>query len=221
MLYYTLVMKLTTPSFKEVEGDKKITLPNLMAVGRAVGGFALGVGMATNMVEPGTAVAAASGLAATDAEGSVIIATRRFPRLQETIRAVPSRWGRLLDPIADKVYAMSIFMGGMANGAVPLEQGIPVMGTELATIGSTQYATHQRGGEVPEVGPINKIGMVMRMDMIAADLGAAATHGPVHEFLTAAGEIGFIGAVALGVGSIANILRQGREGPPEPAGSVE
>jgi hypothetical protein len=209
-------MRLTTPSFKNVEGEKKITLPNLMSVGRAVGGVALGAGMAANLIDPVTATVAAASLAATDAEGSVIIATRSFPRLQNALRIVPSSWGRVLDPIADKAYAISIFIGGMANGAIPLEQGIPVMATEVATMGATQLATHRRGGEVPEVGQVNKIGMVARMDMIANDLGAQATHGGVHDALAISGKFGFGAAFILGAASCINILRQGNEGNSEP-----
>ncbi len=207
---------ITTPSFKNVEGEKKITLPNLMSVARGVGGVLLGAGMAANVVDPGTAAVTAAGLAATDAEGSVIIATRRLPRLQKALNIVPSSWGRILDPIADKAYALGIFGGGMANGAVPLELGIPVAGTEFATMVATQVATHRRGGEVPETGPVNKIGMVERMQFIAGELGAHATHGAVHDALSVFGKVGFGGAVALGTASAINIWRQGGETVPEP-----
>lgn len=210
-------MRITTPSFKDVEGDRKVTLPNLMAVGRAVGGVLLGVGMATNMVEPGAAVAASAGLAATDAEGSVIIATRRFPRIQRALLAYPSRWGRYLDPIADKFYALSIFAGGMVNGAIPLEQGLPVAATEGATMLATKVATDRRGGEVPEVGQVNKIGMVARMGMIASNLGAKAVEHGLHDVLTVAGEGSAIAAFGLGVASTINIYRQGNEAEPVPA----
>lgn len=209
-------MRVTTPSFKDVEGDKKFTVPNLMAVGRAVGGLALGIGMAANVVDPATAAYTAAGLAATDAEGSTIVATRRWPKLQEKLRIVPSSWGRLLDPIADKIYAMSVFGGGIANGAIPLEQGIAVLGMETGTAGATFMATHQRGGEPPEVGQVNKLGMIARMQMIAGELGAHAVgHGTMHDVLATGGKVGFFGAIALGAGSIVNVIRQGRQGPPE------
>jgi hypothetical protein len=212
--------RITTPSFKDIEGDKKFTSPNLMAVGRGVGGVLLGVGMAANLVDPTTAVAAASGLAATDAEGSVIVATRPFPRVQKALRAFPSRWGRMLDPIADKVYAMGIFGGGMANGSIPIELGAPVAAMEVATAGSTFLATHQRGGETPEVGQVNKLGMIARMGFIASELGAKAAHGGLHDVLSVGGKAGFIGSMALGAGSMINILRQGREGVPEPSQEI-
>lgn len=208
-------MRYTTPSFKDVEGEQRLTSPNLLAAGRAVGGIALGIGMAANMVDPTTAVAAASGLAATDAEGSVILATRPFPRLQKAIRAVPSRWGRILDPVADKIYAVSVFAGGTINGSIPIEQAAPVLAMEAATVGATVAATSRRGGETPEVGQVNKIGMVARMLMIAGNLGAGASQGGAHEALATSGKVGFAGAVGLGGLSIVNIWRQGGETAPE------
>ena len=201
-------------------------MPNGMAVARAAGGALLGAGMAANMVDPATAVYAAAGLAATDAEGSVIVATRKFPRLQEKLRILPSKWGRYLDPIADKVYAMSVFMGGIANGSVPLEQGAALIGMETATVGATAVATHQREGEPTEVGQVNKLGMIARMAAIAGYLGSrAAEHGAAHDIAAAGGRYGFLGAMALGAGGIINILRQGRQGPsevpPEAVGPID
>ena len=209
-------MKIITPSFKDVEGDKKFTSPNLMSIGRGVGGIVLGGLMAFNLVEPMTALGATAGLAASDAEGSLIRMTRPFPRLQRAIRAIPSRWGRIMDPIADKAYMGGVFIGGALNGSIPLEHAIGVGATETATMGATLAATSRRGGQVPEVGKIGRLGMIERMQMVVGDLGAAATHGPVHEALHVFGEVGFLGSVALGASSFVNIWLQGRQGAPVP-----
>jgi hypothetical protein len=86
---------------------------------------------------------------------------------------------------------------------------------ETATIGATAVATHQREGEPTEVTQVNKLGMIARMQMIAGELGAHALgRGTMHDVLAIGGKVGFFGAIALGAGSIANILKQGRQGPP-------
>lgn len=206
-------MRVTTPSFKAVEGERKVTLPNLLSVSRAVGGVALGVGMAANAVDPTTALVAAGSLAATDAEGLAIVATKRFGRLQEALRIVPSKWGRILDPVADKIYAISIFAGGMANGAIPAEQGIAVLATEASTMLATGIATRRRGGEAPEVGQVNKLGMIARIAMIGANLGAKAAEGGLHDALATTGTLSAIAATALGVASSISIFRQGSATP--------
>jgi hypothetical protein len=210
------IMQIITPSFKDIEGDMKFTSPNLMSIGRGVGGLVLGGLMAFNLVEPATALAATAGLAASDAEGSLIRATRPFPRLQKAIRAIPSSWGRIMDPIADKAYMGGVFLGGALNGSIPLEHAVGVGGTETAAMGATLVATSRRGGQVPEVGRIGRMGMIERMQMVVGDLGAAATHGPVHEALHVFGEVGFIGSVALGASSFVNIWRQGGQPAPGP-----
>src|ERR1035437_6346226 len=139
-------------SFKAVEENLSLTLPNALSVSRGVGGIALGIGLATGTVDPTTALVSAAVLGATDAEGLTITATSRLPRLQRALRIIPSTIGRKLDPVMDKVYGLSVLLGATIGGEVPHWQGAGIIGTEVATSVVTLLAV-KRGND-PEVSKI-------------------------------------------------------------------
>lgn len=191
-----------------VESDRYITTLNAMSAGRAVGGAVLGVGMATGAVGPEAAVIATVGLAATDAEGSLYVATQRFPRMQKALGIIPSRWGRMLDPIADKIFVASVFLGGMAGGLIDPYDGVPILATEAATTAATGYVRH-KNGEYPEVSKAGKASMVARCGSVLLNLCAAASEDQLYqESLQWAAHGMTAGAAILGMLSIKNILAQ-------------
>lgn len=196
-------------SFKESgeEQDAIFTSPNVISVGRGVCGVVLGGVLATNNIDPGAAVVAAGVLGATDMEGSLISLTSRWPQLQHTLRAYPSRIGRKLDAVMDKLFAVSVFAGSIIGGYMPSEQAAPILVTEAATAGTTMYVTKE-GGD-PEVGRAGTFGMCARMGSMVLNLGAsAAESGEMHDRLAVGGLVSTVAAVCLGAVSCRDIWRQ-------------
>jgi phosphatidylglycerophosphate synthase len=183
-----------------------------MSFGRAAGGLALGVGLATNSVDPGQALIAAGLLGVSDTEGSLIGITARFPRLQRKLRIIPSKWGRIVDPVADKIFAAAVFAGGWAGGDIPSWHGAGILATETATALATLHAKTQ--GLEPEVTRLGKLGMVARVMTIGLDLAASATAGSPglsHELLTEGGNAMAVSAMALGSISCAQLFFRSKE----------
>jgi hypothetical protein len=205
-------------SHREFEKDAVATLPNGLTAIRAVGGLAVGIALATGNIDPGVALGASIGLAITDAEGSAITLTNRFKRLQETLRIIPSKFGRIFDPIADKVWAISTFGGATIGGEIPLWQGAGVMATELATSVATGVVMG-RGGDV-EAPKVGKVGMVARCGVVIADLASTAFGGHSgfsQELLADGGDAFAATAIALGSLSCATVMhRRNNIGPELP-----
>jgi len=198
-------------SLKHEEADIKLTTLNGLSVGRAVGGAAMGIGMATGAVSPGEALVGSTLLGATDAEGSLYVATRRWPRLQNALRIIPSKYGRILDPVADKIFVASVFLGGMAGGMISPYDGGAILASEAATTAATLEVKHHNDGEEPEVVKAGKVGMVARCGSIFFNLAAAASEDQSYqEALTWAGHGSAGLAVLCGALSIKGILAQRR-----------
>ncbi len=197
-------------SFRSVETNEVFTSPNLLTAARAIGGVALGVAMVRYNLDPTIVAASAAGLAVTDLEGTLIDSTKRWPRLQKLFRIIPSGIGRIADPVADKIYAMSILVGGMVSGAIPAPHAIGILSAEASTTAATGVAT-LKGVEI-DVTKAGKLGMVARCGTIGFDLVAAATEqsGTLHDTLAMAGHVSAATAVVLGSVSCYQILRQSR-----------
>jgi phosphatidylglycerophosphate synthase len=196
-------------SHRNEEKEVIATLPNALTAVRAVGSVALGAALAAKGIDPTVAVGAAAALAASDAEGSVITATKRFPRVQRALRIIPSKFGRIGDPIADKFLGISLMAGGMVGGEIPIWQGASILATEIATA-ATSVAIQSRGGDV-EAPKIGKIGMGARCAVIIADLLASAvgTHsGIAHEVFADGGDALAGAAFALGSLSVGTIIHK-------------
>jgi len=159
-------------SFRQVETDATATLPNAISVFRGAGGVALGVGLATGSIDPATAAISAAVLAASDAEGSLISLTKNHPNLQQKLRILPSKIGRELDPITDKMFGLAVLLGGAIGGEIPIWQAASILITESAT-GMASIVAKIRHKD-PESSKIGKIGMVARCAVITADLVASA-----------------------------------------------
>jgi hypothetical protein len=193
-------------SYKNQESEKKLTFLNAMTAIRAVGGIGLGVSMASWTLNPLFVVLAAASLGALDAESSVLQATNRFPRFQRAMRIFPTKIGRIADPISDKIYAVSIFAGGLASGSIPVFHGLGILITELLTAIITAYSKLK--GFEPEVSKIGKVGMVARCGVIGFDLAAVAvSQPPRHRMLVYVGYASAIAAILLGTVSFYKIYR--------------
>lgn len=192
-------------SFSSVESEQKLTFPNALTATRAIGGIALGFAMATNSIGPNEALVAATALATTDLEGVSITAAKRFPRIRRALRIIPSTIGRITDPIADKIFTTSVFIGGMINGDIPLAQGASIFVAEGATVTATAIATSK--GEIPEVSKAGTWGMVARCGVVVLNLAASAETGTAHDILAAGGAASAVGAVALGLASAWGIYK--------------
>ena len=189
-----------------LERDDPKTLPNALTVTRAVGGFALGVALGLNEIDAQTAAIIAGVLAATDAEGSLISATDKYPSLQEKLRIWPSDWGRKGDPTADKVFAISVFLGGIAGGFIPKQYGAGVVAAEVATMAASGIA-RLRGNE-PEVSKVGKAGMVARCIAISSFLiSAAAEKTEAADVFMKIGEYSAVAAIGLGLASATIIAK--------------
>jgi hypothetical protein len=196
----------------EENKDAYFTLPNAISVARGVGGLAVGVGLAMGNISPEEALVATAVLGASDAEGISIELTKRFPRLQRALRILPSKVGRFIDPIMDKLFAVSVFIGGMFAGYIPLEQGLPILATEAGTAIVTGIAT-ERDGEAPVVSEVGTWGMVARIGSMVLNFAASAETGSAQEVLAAGGIAFTAGAVILGTMSAINIYRGDQEQP--------
>jgi hypothetical protein len=201
-------------SFKSVEQDKFAPIPMGMTAARAVGGAALGVHVGLHGVDPASFYTGAA-LAATDAEGNVISFFSRFPRMQQRLRIIATRIGRLSDPVADVIFTSSVIGGDMAAGIVPHWQGIGIFVTTAATAGAT--AIHKKRIDTePEVSPIGKVGLVARCTTGALDMAipAFAEHSQLgHNILASGGDVVGAAAIALGTASCAIIYRGSNETP--------
>jgi phosphatidylglycerophosphate synthase len=184
-------------SFRKEEDTALFTLPNALTGIRAVGGVILGALLAWGRITPATALIAAAALAATDMEGGTISATRRWPRLQKAFRIIPSALGRIADPVADKIFAISIFLAGTLGGEIPIWQAVGILAAEAATSLATFYIT-AKGGK-SETSKVGAWGMAARCGTIACDLGAAAiATGLLHGLLIAVGAAMATAAMLLG-----------------------
>lgn len=189
------------------EQDVILTTPNGISAARGGGGIVLGGLLATKGIEPESALAAASVLAVSDAEGALIQMTANMPRLQRLLRTVPSKIGRKLDPVMDKLFAASVFFGASIGGQIPLGQAIPILATETATAASTLYVA-SKGGD-PEVSNAGTWGMIARMGSIVLNLAAYSVEpSDLHNTLSTGGIVSTVVAVGLGALSCTEIIRQ-------------
>lgn len=193
-------------NFKSVESNEKLTLPTVMSFARLFGGAALGYALARNNIDPNAAFATAAVLGATDAEGNVIQMARRAPRLQKALRIVPTTFGRLMDPVADKVFAVSVFAGGAVGGYIEPKVAIPILATEVATAASTGIVKAVTGEE-PQVTTAGKAGMVGRCAAMGTALLASGTTGNAQEALEAVTYAVTGASVVLGSISCGQIIR--------------
>lgn len=203
-------------NFKSVESNEKLTLPTVMSFARLFGGAALGYALARNNIDPNAAFAAAAGLGATDAEGNVIQLARWTPRLQKALRIIPTKFGRLMDPVADKVFAVSIFAGGVIGDYIEPKVAIPILATEVATAASTGIVKAVTGEE-PQVTTAGKAGMVGRCGVMGTALLASGTTGNAQEALDAATYALTGVSVTLGSVSCGQIIRNAFHRQPEQA----
>ncbi len=188
-------------SFRHTETDRVATLPNAISVFRGVGGIALGVGLATGGIDPASAAISAAVLTASDAEGSLISLTNHYPIIQQRLRILPSKIGRDLDPLTDKMFGLAVLLGGAIGREIPIWQAASILVTESAT-GIASIVAKIRHKD-PESSKIGKIGMVARCAVITADLVASAlgaqTH-LAHEILVDGGD--GLAVLAAGLGAI-------------------
>lgn len=191
-------------SFKKIEWDTAITFLNGMTLVRTLGGLALGICMAVRSLSPMLVFIFACILAATDGEGFVYNLTKRFPRLQKALRIIPSKIGRTFDPIADKIFAISVLGGGLIGGIIPMAHGA-ILITEVATAIAT-VAGKDAGKDI-QVSRVGTLGMIARCFTIGIDLAAANLDG-IHHALTYAAHACAVAAVALGAASCYKIFLQ-------------
>jgi len=203
------------------ETEKNVTLPNAISVIRGVGGIALGIGLAKETITPKKATIFAALLAASDAEGSLITATKRLPDLQKILRIIPSRAGRNLDPIMDKVFAMAVLVGGGIGGQIPKWQAASIIATETATSASSAAAKLRHTN--PEASKIGKIGMVARCGAIVADLAVdnVAPNGLAHDILTDTSNSLAIIATGLGAISCGQLIKRAMTGDSQVTESLD
>jgi phosphatidylglycerophosphate synthase len=201
-------------SLKNVETDDVATLPNGLSVFRGVGGVALGVGLAIGM-DPTFAAASVLALAMSDAEGSLISATNRFPRLQKLLHIYPSKIGRYLDVVTDKMFGLSVLAGGAIGGQIPIWQAADILTIEVATSTASIIAKMRHAD--PETSKIGKIGTVARFAVMATDLIAAAMSphtGLPREILQDGSDGLAVTAITLGALSCSQFVKQAIIGKP-------
>lgn len=184
-------------SFKRQERHTLITLPNLLTLTRALGGPIFGVALATRHIGPIAAVCLTVLFAVTDLEGLTIRLTKRWPKLQKLFHIVPSRWGRKWDAIADKIFALSVLVGAMIGGQIPVWQAAGILIVEVATAAATLFVT-ARGGD-PETSKAGTFGMVARCVAIASNFAANATTGMTHRVFELSGIVTAVIAILLGL----------------------
>lgn len=205
-------MKILTGSFEAEEREKEIvTLPNAMTAARAVGGAMFGAAMCRYNIPAGVALTSAVGLAATDAEGTVINASKKFPQIQEKLRIWPSKVGRMTDVVADKVYVVGLMAGGMASGIIPNSSGAAILAAEVITAGITFRVANKlkKIDQEPSVSSVGKIGMIARVGAISAYFTSAViTNETVANVVDNTGHATTIGAVACGVLSSIDLWKQ-------------
>ncbi len=201
-------MKLLTSSFEAKERPNTIlTTPNIMTFSRAAIGLDLGRRMLQGSISPKKAAVASIILSATDLEGSLINLADRFPRTRDFLRIWPSRPGRILDVMADKILIGSVVAGGIKQGTIPKTAGMSIALTEAATVVSAIYATYV-SGEEPRVSSSGKGSMIARSEATCSyALSAAVRNERLSEALKVAGHIGTVVAVGLGVRSSMNIVQ--------------
>lgn len=201
-------------SFRSEESSRIGTSSNALSLARGVGGAVLGTMLATKGIDPEAALTSAAILAATDGEGLLISATSRFSRLQRMFRIIPSTLGRKLDPVMDKIYAMSIFIGASVGGEIPIAESAAILATEVSTAAATIHVTAK--GAEPETSKAGTFGMVTRIGAIATNLAAqAAEHGLPHEILYGSGIGMTVASVGLGIISCKDVLSYGNRVPTE------
>ena len=159
-------------SLKEQEQDAIATTPNAISAGRALAGLALFGLLARNKIDPKIAVTASAVAAVSDFEGSLVRLTNNYPRAQKWLRLIPSKFGRKLDPIADKVFGVGVLAGGLIGGQIPKLPGSAILATELITAGVS--ATAEVMGKDPEVSKGGKVGLGLRFTSITSYLIANA-----------------------------------------------
>ena len=205
-------------SFKAIESKDALTSLNGLSVARALGGLALGYGMVKYNLSPELVFGSTVVLAASDMEGSLYTGTKRFPRLQKALRIWPSELGRKLDPLADKIFGVSVFAGGLISETLPTVPSAAILATEVVTAGTTLAVTAINDGEAPEVSNIGKAGMIARCGAVVSYLAANVVESqPVHDAMMYAGHASSFAAVALGGISSWLIARQAGNGNQEQA----
>ncbi|MEI9913894.1 MAG: CDP-alcohol phosphatidyltransferase family protein [Candidatus Saccharibacteria bacterium] len=203
-------------SFKSVEQDDILTLPNAVSVARGVGGVVLGTLLATKGIDATSAFNVGFALAVSDMEGSTIALTSKFPRLQKALRIIPSSAGRYIDPVADKVFAVSFITGATIAGYEPRWQAAGILATETATAGVSIYKKH-KGGD-PETSKTGSVGMVVRCLSVAANMAIPAYAGTseiAHDVLSTTGNVTSVAAIGLGAISCAMLSRTPTDKTPE------
>lgn len=162
-------------AFKNLRREQKDTLktfPNLLTASRFIGGIALGILMSSGRLDAAKSTALVGILSVTDMEGSLIQFAKKFPWLQKHAHIYASTIGQKADPVADKVFAVSVLAGGVASGDLSLSVVAPILATEMATAGLTIFATQQ--GHELNASTIGKLGMVGRCMTVGAGLLSVA-----------------------------------------------
>jgi hypothetical protein len=160
-----------------------ITTPNMMSLGRTIGGVAVGIEVARGQLSPEATLTWMALLGASDGEGNLIHAFRQrqnpVPAIdyaRERLKIVASKTGARLDHVADKIMGISYALGATYGGMIDQWQGIGILTTEVSTACLASYA--DRAGVEPKVKNVGKIGMLGR---IAAFTGAAASRVDMPE----------------------------------------
>lgn len=203
--------------FEDLEREKSVrrfpnaTSPNMLTLGRAIGGPILGGYMMVGAIEPKDALIATAALVASDAEGTLINAGKKLPtRISDFLRIWPSKGGKIGDPVADKALGIPFVAGGLIGGLLPaVTSGILV--TELATVGAAIYAKNKTGVK-PQVSTVGKVGIIARFGVYLDYLTAqAVSNETAKDTLMNTGHVLTSAAIALGTLSCVNIIHQARQ----------
>ncbi len=195
-------------SYKDIETDEKFTFLTGMSTARALAGLALGGLMIAHSID--ATVAFSLGVAAdfTDMEGSLYLATRRFPDLQRDLRITPTKFGGEADAIADKIFHAGFIIGAFIAGYIPTWATTSIMGTETVTAAVT--LDKKRRGAQPRSSRIGAAGLIGRglavADFMAIHAFASSSHF-AHEILSNSANVTTALAVALGAASCALLAR--------------
>ncbi len=186
-------------SFQQIETQRLVTTPNAMTAFRAVGGPLLGAAMWRHGVDPTPALIATGLLAGSDDEGHPIEWASKpgRERIRDKLRLFPSAIGRKGDPIADKLLAGGVFLGGMAGGIISPTDAIPILVAEGITATSSVYL--DKAGYEPRVNKLGKVIMGLRCAVMGAAIELNNLDGDIHQV---AQEVVHGGAVAAGVGGL-------------------
>ena len=131
-----------------------------------------------------------------------------------------SRLGKILDPIADKLLLVTVFLTLVWTGLVPLWLGVVVVVRDVVIVGGAIAYRLLIGYIEGRPTPVSKLNTLLQLSFVLAVIAAAAWHEVPQPLVVVVGAATFVTTVVSGIDYVLTYAREAlRAGRPAPRAS--